>query len=206
MILLIDHYDSFTYNLFQYYKQLHPDVLVVQQDEITVEQVEKWNPDLIVLSPGPGNPKNCPASQAIVKAFYQQIPILGICLGLQIIVEVFGGTVTKGIQPMHGKRSLITHDQKGIFKEVTDSIYVTRYHSLIASLQDFPADLILNSMSADGVIMGVRHSKFPLEAIQFHPESEWTEYGFQMVRNSYEQALAWHKNREGLAYESASII
>ncbi|QDP39885.1 anthranilate synthase component II [Radiobacillus deserti] len=206
MILIIDHYDSFTYNLVQYYKQFHPDVRVVQHDKITRNQVKEWSPELIVLSPGPGKPSDRPMTQDIIKVFHKRYPIFGICLGLQIIVEVFGGTVTKGNQPMHGKRSQITHDNTGVFHTIPNSIYVTRYHSLVAAMPDFPSEFIVSSRSEDGVIMGLRHKEFPLEAIQFHPESEWTENGFEMVQNSYEQAVKWKLNQKGVNHEPIATL
>ncbi|WP_100012722.1 anthranilate synthase component II [Lentibacillus sediminis] len=189
MIVIIDNYDSFTYNLLQYYKQITSDVCVYKNDEVTVQQIERIHPHLIVLSPGPGTPEETGISRNIIEAFHQQTPIFGVCLGLQLIVEFFGGSIVKGPQPMHGKVTKVAHDQLGVFAQVPSPAYVTRYHSLIADSNTLPAQLEISSLDDKGTIMGIRHKKHPVEGVQFHPESILTEHGFQMIQNSYEQAL-----------------
>ncbi|MDC3416204.1 anthranilate synthase component II [Aquibacillus salsiterrae] len=206
MITIIDNYDSFTYNLYQYFKQLDSHVTVLRNDEITPEDVRTLKPDLIVLSPGPGRPSDSGNSGQILTEFYQHVPILGICLGFQLIVEFFGGIIEKGAQPMHGKVSMLSHDGKGAYVGIPSPTKVTRYHSLVATMNGFPKELTISSMTTDGVIMGTRHTHYPVEGIQFHPESILTEHGFQMITNCYKQALAWKKKRGAANHESFSSI
>lgn len=195
MIVIIDNYDSFTYNLVQYYKQIESDVRVFRNDEITVQQIEQFQPHLIVLSPGPGTPKETGICRNILEAFHQQIPILGVCLGFQLIVEFYGGSIIKGTEPMHGKVTEIEHDQLGVFTSIPSPASVTRYHSLIADSNAVPLVLKVSSLDGRGTIMGVRHQTYPVEGVQFHPESILTENGFQMIQNSYEQACIWIQKR-----------
>ncbi|MFC3040392.1 anthranilate synthase component II [Virgibacillus xinjiangensis] len=206
MIVIIDNYDSFTYNLFQYYKQIENDVFVYKNDEITVQQIEQLQPYLIVLSPGPGTPKKTGISRNIIEAFHHQIPIFGVCLGFQLIVEYFGGSIIKGNRPMHGKVTKVQHDQLGVFTSIMSPTYVTRYHSLISDTNVFPAQLRISSLDDNGTIMGIRHKKYPVEGVQFHPESILTEHGFQMIQNSYEQALLWLQDRGEINDESRESL
>ncbi|AIY06842.1 Anthranilate synthase, amidotransferase component [Planococcus sp. PAMC 21323] len=196
MIVIIDNQDSFTYNLVHYFEQLDDNVRVFQNDEHIEKQIEELKPDLIVLSPGPGRPIASGASKRVLTALSGHIPILGVCLGHQTIVEHFGGTVTKGEQPMHGKVSTLTHDGKGVFKEITNPTLVTRYHSLVAE-NTMPDCLLVTARSEDNMVMAVRHRNFPVEGIQFHPESVLTVEGFHMLKNSYEQAIEWNKIKKG---------
>ncbi|MFC2948143.1 anthranilate synthase component II [Virgibacillus sediminis] len=206
MIVIIDNYDSFTYNLFQYYKQIENDVRVYKNDEITVQQIERLQPHLIVLSPGPGTPEKTGISRNIIKAFHHQTPIFGVCLGFQLIVEFFGGSIIKGTRPMHGKVTKVQHDQLGIFTSILSPTYVTRYHSLAADTNAVPAQLKISSLDDSGTIMGIRHKKYPVEGVQFHPESILTEHGFQMTQNSYEQALLWLHQRGEMNDESRDTL
>ncbi|ANU21956.1 anthranilate synthase component II [Planococcus donghaensis] len=204
MIVIIDNQDSFTYNLVHYFEQLDPSVRIFQNDELIEKQLEALNPDLIVLSPGPGRPATSGASKRVLTNLSGHVPILGVCLGHQTIVEHFGGIVTKGHQPMHGKVSSLTHDGKGLFKKITNPTSVTRYHSLVAE-NTLPECLLVTARSEDGVIMAVRHRQLPVEGIQFHPESILTVEGFQMLKNSYEQAKKWKEtNKGGTEYDEPS--
>ncbi|MBM7571008.1 anthranilate synthase component II [Aquibacillus albus] len=205
MIIIIDNYDSFTYNLVQYYKQLDPDVHVYRNDEISISNIDRLNPDIIVLSPGPGKPTESGNCKEIVSKFHKTIPIFGVCLGFQLIVEFFGGKVIKGEQPMHGKISNIHHIQDGVFNSIPNPTKVTRYHSLIADSTSIPEELVVTARTNDGVIMGVRHLKHPIEGIQFHPESILTEHGFQMIENHYHIARTW-KAKRGVSNESSPVI
>ncbi len=195
MILMIDNYDSFTYNLFQYFKQMDEQVFVFRNDEVTLQEIDALNPDLIVLSPGPGSPSESGICREVIKSYYLHIPILGICLGHQLIVDFFGGEIRKGKQPVHGKVTAIRHDGKSLFRNIPPSIRVTRYHSLVTSEENFPSDLRISAVSEDDVIMGARHADAPLEGIQFHPESILTEFGFEMLKNAYEQAVQFQRSR-----------
>lgn len=207
MIVIIDNYDSFTYNLVQYYYQLTNEVHVYQNDQTTISQIQELKPDLIVLSPGPGNPSDSGISQQVVAQLHQQFPILGVCLGFQVIVDFFGGNVIRGVQPMHGKTSKVEHDQEGVFHSVPTPTTVTRYHSLIASDRNFPNDhLKITARSLDGAIMGIRHPIYPIEGIQFHPESILTNKGFEMIKNSYLNAIQWKTKRGESKHESLPSI
>lgn len=187
MILVIDNYDSFTFNLVQYIRTIGEEVVVRRNDQLTIKDIEELQPDYILLSPGPGNPDTSGLCIDIVKRFYQEIPILGVCLGQQIIAQVFGGTVTKALKPMHGKISMITNDQKGVFQEIPSPLKVTRYHSLIVEEASLPSCLEVSARSEDGEIMALRHKQFKVEGVQFHPESIMTEYGLQMLKNFFKK-------------------
>ncbi|AZU62236.1 anthranilate synthase component II [Neobacillus mesonae] len=187
MILVIDNYDSFTFNLVQYIRTIGEEVVVRRNDQMTIKDIEELQPDNILLSPGPGNPDTSGLCIDIVKRFYQEIPILGVCLGQQIIAQVFGGTVTKALKPMHGKISMITNDQKGVFQEIPSPLKVTRYHSLIVEEASLPSCLEISARSEDGEIMALRHKQFKVEGVQFHPESIMTEYGLQMLKNFFKK-------------------
>lgn len=188
MIVIIDNYDSFTYNLAQYFQQLD-DVEVFKNDQVTVQKIQQLDPNLIVLSPGPGEPKESGVCEEILQTCKEVIPILGICLGHQLIVEHFGGVVEKGERPVHGKVTHVTNDGRTVFRDLPERMKVTRYHSLKASLSQLPHVFEISAMSEDEVIMGVRHCSLPVEGIQFHPESILTDYGFEILVNAYKQAL-----------------
>ncbi len=201
MIIIIDNQDSFTYNLVHYFEQLDQSVLVFQNNELTATQLQERMPDLIVLSPGPGRPAAAGASRDVLTALSGRFPVLGVCLGHQTIVEHFGGKVTKGKQPMHGKVSKLTHDSKGLFNGITNPTFVTRYHSLVSE-EKMPDCLEVTARSEDDAIMAVRHKHLPIEGIQFHPESVLTTEGFQMLENSYRLAKQWKRmNKGGASYD-----
>ncbi len=184
MILLIDNYDSFTFNVEQYLAELGAKVKVVRNDQTSLAGIKKMRPTGIVISPGPGNPDEAGITLAAIEAFAGQVPILGICLGHQAIGQVFGGEVKKAPRMMHGKTSVIEHDGKGVFKGLKKAIEVTRYHSLHVAEESLPRSLAITARSIDdGVVMGLRHRKYSIEGVQFHPESYRTEDGHAMLRN-----------------------
>jgi anthranilate synthase/aminodeoxychorismate synthase-like glutamine amidotransferase len=182
MILLIDNYDSFTYNLAQFLGQLGEKLEVRRNDQITLDQIAAKKPERIVISPGPGEPQNAGICIDVIRQFTGKIPILGVCLGQQAIGYAFGGTVVRAPALMHGKTSRIHHDRKTIFRKLPQDFVATRYHSLIVQKKGLPRELEI-SAETDGLIMGLRHRKLPLEGVQFHPESVLTEVGMQMLRN-----------------------
>lgn len=183
-VVMIDNYDSFTWNLYEYLCQEGADVQVFRNDKITVAEIEALNPDRLVISPGPGHPLNDSGiSRDCIKYFAGKIPVIGVCMGQQCIFSVFGGEVSFAGEIVHGKTSTITHDGKGIFDGVSQDISVTRYHSLAGTQPSLPDSLEVTSRTAGGVIMGVRHKKYTIEGVQFHPESILTEEGHLMVRN-----------------------
>ena len=183
MILLIDNYDSFTYNLYQYMGIFEKDIKVVRNDKITIEEIEQLNPNRIVLSPGPKSPKEAGICMDVVKHFYTKKPILGICLGHQTIGEALGGTVPYAKELYHGKQSLIHHTGTGIFDGIESPIRVARYHSLAVSAEDLPDCLDVLATTEDGEIMAMQHKKYPVIGLQFHPESVYTEHGKRMMEN-----------------------
>lgn len=187
MILVIDNYDSFTFNLVQYIQQVGGEVIVRRNDQVTVEEIAVMKPDAILLSPGPGNPDDAGVCLDVVKTFYRDIPILGVCLGQQIIAQAFGGVVKKAKQPMHGKVSRIQHDQRYLFSDLPSPLKVTRYHSLVVDEMTLPDCLEISAKSEDGEIMAIRHKEFRVEAVQFHPESILTESGLLMIGNFFNQ-------------------
>ena len=182
MILLIDNYDSFTYNLAQFLGQLGGKLEVHRNDKITLDEIAAKNPERIVISPGPGTPEDSGVCVDAIKRFAGQIPILGVCLGHQAIGYAFGGKVIRAPEIMHGKTSHIHHDDKTIFKDLRQDFVATRYHSLIVEEKSFPADLEI-SAKTDGIIMGLRHRTMRVEGVQFHPESVLTEVGMQLLKN-----------------------
>lgn len=195
MIIIIDNYDSFTYNLAQYFKQMDSEVVVKRNDEWQIEEIRALDPNLIVLSPGPGRPEESGICKDVLLHFGGVIPLLGICLGHQLMIEHFGGIVVKGSQPMHGKVTTITNDGRTMFRKLPGSFRVTRYHSLQADFPSLPEKLEVTALSEDGVIMGVRHREKMMEGIQFHPESILTEYGFDLLRNVYDRAVRYKASR-----------
>ncbi len=183
MILLIDNYDSFTYNLYQFMGIFTEDITVVRNDKITIEEIKALAPEKIVLSPGPKSPKEAGICLDVIREFYDQVPILGICLGHQSIGEAFGGTVSYAKALFHGKQSKITHDGTGIFAGVPSPLKVARYHSLAVMEEHLPACLQVLARTADGEIMAMRHREFPVIGMQFHPESIYTEHGKKLLEN-----------------------
>jgi para-aminobenzoate synthetase component 2 len=182
MILLIDNYDSFTYNLAQYLGQLGEKLEVRRNDQITLDEIAARRPDRIVISPGPGAPHDAGICIDVIRRFSGKIPLLGVCLGHQAIGEAFGGKVIRAPQLMHGKTSRIHHDAKTIFRDLPQDFVATRYHSLIVERKSLPKELEISAES-DGLIMGLRHRQMCVEGVQFHPESVLTEVGLQMLRN-----------------------
>lgn len=200
MIVIIDNHDSFTYNLVHYLEQIAGEVRVFQNDAITAKAVRELEPELIVLSPGPGRPGKSGATRDVLANLSRDIPILGVCLGHQAIVEFFGGRVVKGQQPMHGKTAAMSHDGRGLFEGIDSPTRITRYHSLVAERASVPACLEISCETEDGAVMGVRHRELPVAGIQFHPESIMTAEGYKMLENCYNQAASWNaRKREGEA-------
>jgi len=187
MLLMIDNYDSFTYNIVQYFGELGEDVRVYRNDEITIEQIEALNPDRICISPGPKAPKQAGISVDVLKHFAGKKPILGVCLGHQAIGEAFGGKVIRAKQVMHGKTSVIAHTGVGVFKDIPSPFTVIRYHSLAIERASLPSCLEVTAWTDDGEIMGVRHREYDIEGVQFHPESILSEHGHALLKNFLER-------------------
>ena len=183
MILVLDNYDSFTYNLVQYLGELGAELRVARNDALTVDEVERLEPERIVISPGPGTPDNAGISLALIERLHHKTPILGVCLGHQAIGQAFGGTVARARKQMHGKISRISHDDRGVFAGLPPGFEATRYHSLVVLESDFPAALEVSARAEDGEIMGLRHREFPVEGVQFHPESILTGEGKALLKN-----------------------
>ena len=184
MILMIDNYDSFTYNLVQYLGVLGSEVEVHRNDKITLDEIEIMKPERIVISPGPGTPQSAGITISMIERFHRkEVPILGVCLGHQAIGAAFGGRVLHAARIMHGKTSEISHDGKGVFRDLPDPITATRYHSLAVERESLPSCLEVSAEAEDGEIMGLRHREYPVEGIQFHPESILTKEGMNILRN-----------------------
>jgi anthranilate synthase component 2 len=183
MILLIDNYDSFTYNLYQYLCELGADVSVVRNDQITIEDIELMGPEKIVISPGPCTPDKAGISNETIRHFGNRIPLLGVCLGHQCIGQSYGGIVDRAGEIVHGKTSSIHHDNKGVFKGLPNPFEAIRYHSLAIYKSNFPQDLEISAWTDNGLIMGVRHKVHPVEGVQFHPESILTQVGKDLLSN-----------------------
>jgi anthranilate synthase/aminodeoxychorismate synthase-like glutamine amidotransferase len=183
MILMIDNYDSFTYNLVQYLEELGEELKVYRNDRITIAEIEKLNPSRIVISPGPGTPKEAGISEAVIRHFAGKIPIFGVCLGMQAIGEVFGGKIVRAKSIMHGKTSKIHHDGKTIFKGLPNPFDATRYHSLVVEKSSLPEILEISAHTDDDEIMGLRHKELKIEGVQFHPESILTSSGMNLLKN-----------------------
>jgi anthranilate synthase/aminodeoxychorismate synthase-like glutamine amidotransferase len=183
MLLMIDNYDSFTYNLVQYLGELGAELAVYRNDAITVDEVERLAPAGLVVSPGPGTPREAGISIPLIRRYAGRIPILGVCLGHQAIGEVFGGVVERGPVPVHGKTAAIHHDGRGVFAGVPSPFEATRYHSLVVRRAGLPACLEVSAESEDGLIMGLRHRTLPVEGVQFHPESILTGSGKALLGN-----------------------
>jgi len=183
MILLIDNYDSFTYNLYQYLCELGAEVKVVRNDKTTVEDIAELAPEKIVVSPGPCTPDKAGISNDVIRNFGPTTPTLGVCLGHQCIGHAFGGTVGGAGEIMHGKTSLIHHDGEGVFKDLPNPFEAIRYHSLAVFKDDLPEELSMTAWTDNGIVMGLRHKEYPIEGIQFHPESIMTKVGHDLLRN-----------------------
>ncbi|EMT38771.1 MULTISPECIES: anthranilate synthase component II [Thermoanaerobacter] len=193
MILIIDNYDSFTYNLYQYVGEMSKEIFVIRNDEVSVKDIEKLNPEKIILSPGPGRPENAGICVDVIKSLGDKIPILGICLGHQAIGYAYGAKIVKADKIMHGKTSLVFHKGEEIFKDIKNPIEAMRYHSLVIDRQTLPRDLEITAYTEEGVIMGVRHKMYPVYGLQFHPESILTEQGKEILRNFLE--VGYHVTR-----------
>lgn len=183
MILMIDNYDSFTFNLVQYLGELGADLVVKRNDQITIDKVKKLKPEKIIISPGPCTPKEAGISVPLIKALAGKIPILGVCLGHQAIAAAFGGRIIQAPYPMHGKVSLIYHDKKTIYQKLKNPFPATRYHSLIVDKQSLPRELEISAYLEEGLIMGLRNESLALEGVQFHPESILTKEGKKLLAN-----------------------
>ena len=192
MIVLIDNYDSFTFNLVHYFGELGVEVRVHRNDKIASAAVLAAEPDAIVLSPGPCTPKEAGICLDLIKAAGGNIPILGVCLGHQAIGEAFGGKVVRAPRPVHGKLSEIRHDGSGIFRGINATFKATRYHSLVVERESLPSELAATADTDDGIIMGLAHKRFPVHGVQFHPESIASEHGHLLLRNFLEIAAQWN--------------
>ncbi|EJU58898.1 TPA: aminodeoxychorismate/anthranilate synthase component II [Neisseria meningitidis] len=183
MLLFIDNYDSFTYNIVQYFTELGQEVAVRRNDDITLEEIEALNPQYLVIGPGPCSPKEAGISVAAMRHFAGRLPIMGVCLGHQTIGEAFGGRVVRAKTLMHGKVSPVSHSGKGMFKGLPNLVTCTRYHSLVIDRNTMPECLEVTAWTEDGEIMGVRHKEYAVEGVQFHPEALLTEHGHDMLNN-----------------------
>ncbi len=190
MLLMIDNYDSFTYNLVQYFGELGAEVRTLRNDALTLDEIEEMAPQGIVISPGPGMPDDAGISLALIERFSGRIPLLGVCLGHQAIGQAFGGRIVRAQRVMHGKVDRVTHAGEGVFGGLPESFEVTRYHSLVVEPGSLPACLAVTAHTPDGEIMGLRHREFDVEGVQFHPESIATEHGHAMLGNFLERARA----------------
>ncbi|HEY2125392.1 MAG TPA: aminodeoxychorismate/anthranilate synthase component II [Chthoniobacterales bacterium] len=182
-LLVIDNYDSFTYNLVQYFGELGAEVVVRRNDAISVEEIRSLRPERICISPGPGRPENTGICPEVITELGEEIPILGVCLGHQCIAQVFGGDVVRAEKLMHGKTSLIQHANRGVFQGLPQPLEATRYHSLVVKLESFPETLEITATADDGEIMGLQHREFPIHGVQFHPESILTAEGKNLLAN-----------------------
>jgi len=182
-LVVIDNYDSFTYNLVQYFGELKVDPLVFRNDQVTLKELAALDPGAIVISPGPGTPDDGGVSNDVILTFGSRIPVLGVCLGHQCICHAFGGQIVRAERLMHGKTSMIRHDEKGVFRGLPQPFEATRYHSLIARRESIPDTLEITAETEQGEIMGVRHKEFPIHGVQFHPESILSREGKQLLEN-----------------------
>ncbi|RKL65231.1 aminodeoxychorismate/anthranilate synthase component II [Salipaludibacillus neizhouensis] len=186
MILMIDNYDSFTYNLVQYLGEMGQELVVKRNDQITLEEIEKLAPDYLMISPGPCSPNEAGISMEAIEKFAGKIPIFGVCLGHQSMAQVFGGDVVRAERLMHGKTSEVKHDGKGVFRDLPNPFVATRYHSLIVKRETLPGCFEVTAETDVGEIMGIRHKDLPVEGVQFHPESIMTDVGKRLLRNFLE--------------------
>jgi anthranilate synthase component 2 len=187
MLLMIDNYDSFTYNLVQYLAEIGQEVKVVRNDKISIEEINKLNPQYIVISPGPCTPNEAGISLELIEAFKGKIPILGVCLGHQSIGQAFGGSIIHAQTIMHGKTSKIFHNNKGVFRGIKDPFIATRYHSLVIEKQTLPNCFDITAWTDDNEIMGIKHKELAIEGVQFHPESILSEHGHDLLKNFLDQ-------------------
>jgi anthranilate synthase component 2 len=195
MIVLIDNYDSFTFNLFHYLGGLGADVVVFRNDKISVERIVAMDPDAVVLSPGPCTPNEAGICLALIAKAADSIPMLGVCLGHQAIGQAFGGSVVRAPVPVHGKLSEVRHKGEGVFRGINGPFKATRYHSLVVGRGDLPNELAVTAETDDGLIMGLAHRALPAHGVQFHPESIASEHGHLILRNFLEAAAAWNASR-----------
>jgi anthranilate synthase/aminodeoxychorismate synthase-like glutamine amidotransferase len=187
MLLVVDNYDSFTYNLVQYLGELGAEMHVVRNDEVTIDDIDNdIKPERILISPGPGTPDTAGISLGVIERFAGRMPILGVCLGHQAIGQFYGGNVTRGPEPVHGKPVVIEHDCRGVFENVPQSFNAGRYHSLVVERDSMPDELEITATSPDGLVMGLRHRSLKVEGVQFHPESILTDHGRIMLQNFLE--------------------
>jgi anthranilate synthase/aminodeoxychorismate synthase-like glutamine amidotransferase len=196
MLLIIDNYDSFTYNLVQYFGELGAEPVVKRNDEITLAEIEALKPEAVVISPGPCTPKEAGISNDVIAKIGSKLPVLGVCLGHQCIGHVYGGAVVRAGRLMHGKTSPILHDYTGVFANLPSPFEATRYHSLIIDPPTVPETLIVNAHTAEGEIMGVRHRDYPIHGVQFHPESILTRHGKDLLKNFLGIASEFHAKRK----------
>ena len=194
LVLVIDNYDSFTYNLEQYLGELGEDVMVRRNDEITLAEIAPLSPVAVVLSPGPGTPSDAGICKDLLVELGPTLPILGVCLGHQCLGEAFGGTVRRASQVMHGKVSRVTHAEQSVFRGIPSPFAATRYHSLVVDRENLPADLEVTAWTDDGTVMGLRHRQYPLAGVQFHPEAILTEHGHELLANFLQDARAWRRD------------
>jgi anthranilate synthase component 2 len=185
-VLVIDNYDSFTYNLVQYLGELEAEVLVRRNDEVSTEEIPALHPDRIVVSPGPCTPNEAGVSLEVIEKAPEGVPVLGVCLGHQAIGQAYGGKVVRSKEPVHGKTARILHDGEGVYRELPQGFEATRYHSLVIEPESVPECLMVTSWTEDGVIMGIRHKELPVEGVQFHPESVLTGSGMSLLKNFLE--------------------
>jgi anthranilate synthase component II len=183
MILLVDNYDSFVHNLARYFQRLGQRTLVLRNDEVTMRELNRIEPQAIVFSPGPCTPTEAGQSVEVVREFYKRIPLLGVCLGHQVIAAAFGAQIIRAAEPMHGRTSLISHEGRGLFDRVPSPLTVCRYHSLVVDEGTLPVEFAVTARTTDGTIMAIEHAELPLFGVQFHPEATLTEYGHQLLKN-----------------------
>jgi len=196
MLLIIDNYDSFTYNLVQYFGELGAEPVVKRNDEITIAEIEALKPEAVVISPGPCTPKEAGISNDVIAQLGPKLPVLGVCLGHQCIGHVYGGNVVRAGRLMHGKTSPILHDSTGVFADLPSPFDATRYHSLIIDPPSMPDVLVVNAQTAEGEIMGVRHKEYPIHGVQFHPESILTRHGKELLKNFLGIARDYHAQKK----------
>lgn len=194
MIFLLDNYDSFVYNLAAYVKELGEEIIVKRADEVDLHQIKSMDPEGIIISPGPKRPQDAKQSIEVVKEFQGKIPLLGVCLGHQVIAHFYGADVIKGASPVHGKVTPIVNNQKGLFKGLPEKYQVTRYHSLVVAKESIPDNMEIDATTDDGVVMGISHKEYPVYGVQFHPEAVLSEFGHELLENFIEICKDWRKN------------
>ena len=193
VVLVIDNYDSFTYNLVQYLGELGEEVIVRRNDEIALPEIAPLSPVAVVLSPGPGTPAEAGICKDLLLELGPTMPVLGVCLGHQCLGEAFGGTVRRASQVMHGKVSRVTHAEQSVFRGLPSPFAATRYHSLVVDRENLPSELEVTAWTDDGTVMGLRHRQYPLAGVQFHPEAVLTEHGHALLQNFLRDARAWRR-------------